>query len=127
MRKTLTALLAAAILLMLPCCNNKELHMGINAEITAIDVQSYKLVLRDADASAAVFGEGCEVNCRKAAERGQIIYVDYKKEKGPVEIDFGELKVGDYIIMSMYDSEKDKLQSGNASVKQIQLATQRLG
>jgi len=67
------------------------------------------------------------VNCRKAAERGQIIYVDYKKEKGPVEIDFGELKVGDCVIMSMYDSEKDKLQSGNASVEQIQLATQRLG
>ena len=57
----------------------------------------------------------------------QDIYVDYKKEKGPVEIDFGELRVGDCVIMSMYDSEKDKLQSGNASVEQIQLATQRLG
>ena len=101
--------------------------MGINAEITAIDIQNYKLILKDVDTSAAVFGERSTVNCRKAAERDQIIYVDYKKENGPVGIGFDELKVGDAVIVSMYDSEKDKLQSGTASVEQIQLAAQRLG
>ncbi len=105
---------------------NKVLHLGLNAEIVDIDPDHHILYVKDIDEESKVFGNRCAVDCNRAIERYNIIYVNYYAEDDVRTIAFSDLQVGDDIILSLYDSEKQGAFNGGAVAEQIQLSTQRL-
>lgn len=77
-----------------------------------------------------VFGKNCALDCSKAIEKGNIIYVNYEDVNDVRTISFEDLAVGDEIIINIYDSElnntEDTINVEAIVVEQIQLGTQRM-
>ena len=77
-----------------------------------------------------VFGKNCALDCRKAIEKENIIYVNYEDVNDVRTISFEDLAVGDEIIINIYDSElnntEDTINVEAIVVEQIQLGTQRM-
>lgn len=109
-------------------CSKPEediLHLGLNAEITEIDAKNYVLHVKDVDEdSEAVFGGNSVLDCSKAVESQNIIYVDYADESVTL-IEFDDLQIGDAVILNIYESELNGSDNESIVVEQIQLATQR--
>lgn len=122
MKKWVIAVFLVASLLCLASCSGKEdvLHMGLNAEILAIDVESTVLEIRGLDQDSRL-RERCSIDCTETP----IIYCNYSNEDVR-EIAFTDLQVGDQIILAVYESELMDIQDGIIRVNQIQLGTQRL-
>ncbi|MBQ8734239.1 MAG: hypothetical protein IJY76_07145 [Anaerotignum sp.] len=109
-------------------CSKPEediLHLGLNAEITEIDAENYALHVKGADEdSEVVFGGNSVLDCSKAVESQNIIYVDYADESVTL-IEFEDLQIGDAVILNIYESELNGSDNESIVVEQIQLATQR--
>ena len=109
------------------CSKSEEdiLHLGLNAEITEIDAENYALHVKGADEdSEAVFGGNSVLDCSKAVESQNIIYVDYEDESVTL-IEFEDLQIGDAVILNIYESELNGSDNESIVVEQVQLATQR--
>lgn len=128
MKRLSVLLLLFVSLLTITSCGQKEeiLHMGLNAEIVDIDTDNTMLYVRDMDGESTVFGEKCALDCKKAIDAGKILYVNYEAEDGVRSIVFSDLMVGDAVIISLSDSEKECAKDNAAVAEQIQLATQRM-
>lgn len=122
MKKWMIAVFSVTCLLCLASCSGQEdvLHMGLNAEILAIDVENTVLEIRGLDQDSHL-GEHCSIDCTETP----IIYCNYSNADVK-EIAFADLQVGDQIILSVYKSELMDIQDGIIRVNQIQLGTQRL-
>ena len=101
-------------------------NLGLNAEIIDIDYDQRILYVKDIDESAAVFGDRCAIDCSYAISRDNLIYVNYEDPNELRTISFVDFQVGDSVIISLYESEKEKAFNGRATADQIQLGTQRL-
>lgn len=124
-------LLALAILLALCCgglvsCQSQEdvLHMGLDAEVIEIDAENMVLYVRGVGEEAEIFGQRCALDCKKASEKYQLIYVDYENNDVS-DISFTEFQVGDSVIVSMYESQRNRAKDAAAQAEQVQLGTQR--
>ena len=105
---------------------NEVLHLGLNAEVVDIDPDSHILYVKDIDKNALVFGDKCAVDCTNAIEHYNLLYVNYNAEDDVRTISFSDFRVGDDIIIGLYDSEKQYALNNRAVAKQIQLSTQRM-
>ena len=103
-----------------------NLNLGLNAEIIEIDSSNRILYVKDIDKQAKVFGDRCAIDCNYAISRDNLLYVNYGDPNDLWTISFGDLEVGDTLIIALYDSEKEKAYNGSATAEQIQLGTQRL-
>ena len=106
--------------------DGEVLHLGLNAEIIGIDAEAQVLYVKDMDENAAVFGERCAIDCAKAIREHCLIYVNYSAEGDVRSIDFSDFRVGDAVIVDLYDGEKQQALKGSATAEQIQLSTQRM-
>lgn len=102
-----------------------NLNLGLNAEIVEIDYDNHILYVKDINKSAAVFGDRCAIDCKYAISRYNLLYVNYGNPNDVRTIDFSTFKVGDAIIIGMYESEKEKAFNGSAIAEQVQLGTQK--
>ena len=105
--------------------------MGLNAKIVEIDLAEHIIYVSDTNENIEkVFGEKCAIDCSKAIERENIIYVNYKDANDVQIISFEDLAVGDEVILNIYDSEiqnpKETVTVDAIVVEQIQLGTQRM-
>ena len=103
-----------------------NLNQGLNAEVIGLDYDQKILYVRDIDESAAVFGTGCAIDCTYAISQSDLIYANYADPNDVRAINFSDFELGDALIISMYDSEKEKAYNGSAVAEQVQLATRRL-
>ncbi len=122
MKRLVQVVLAAVCLLSLASCGGKEdvLHMGIDAEILAIDSENTILEVRGLDQNSKL-GERCRLDCTDA----DMIYVNYDNHDLK-EIAFADLQVGDQLVLSIYESEFAETEDNIVRVHQVQLGTQRL-
>ena len=88
--------------------DGEVLHLGLNAEIIGIDAEAQVLYVKDMDENAAVFGERCAIDCAKAIREHCLIYVNYSAEGDVRSIDFSDFRVGDAVIVDLYDGEKQQ-------------------
>lgn len=98
--------------------------MGLNAEVVEIDTENLILYVQDVDEQAEIFGQRCALDCKKASEKYRLIYVDYESEDVR-DISFTEFRVGDSVIVSMYESQLEGAKDAAAQAEQVQLGTQR--
>lgn len=121
-------------ILWLSGCGKKEediLHMGLNAKIVEIDLVEYIIYVSDMNGDTEkIFGKRCAIDCSKAIEGENIIYVNYEDANDVRIISFEDLTVGDEVILNIYDSElknsKEAITADAIVVEQIQLGTQRM-
>mgnify|MGYP003293684804 FL=1 len=118
---------------MLGCGKEDEdvLHLGLNAKIVEIDSDKHIIYVSDMNGNIEkVFGGKCALDCSKAIEKENIIYVNYEDVNDVRTISFEDLAVGDEIIINIYDSElnnaEDTINVEAIVVEQIQLGTQRM-
>ena len=125
-RNLLAAGLMILSLLALSGCKKEEtVYLGLNAEIIEIDMENQTLCVMDLDESG-VFGEECEIDCREAIEKHQVIYCNYETHDVKA-ISWKDLQAGDEIILELSETEVAKIAEGAmAKTNQIQLGTQRL-
>ena len=102
-----------------------KLNLGLNAEIIDVDYDQRILYVKDIDESAAVFGDRCAIDCSYAISCDNLIFVNYSEFNDVRAITFEDFEVGDSVIISMYDSEKDRAFNSSAIAEQIQLGTQK--
>ena len=128
-KKIAALFLAVLCVLALSACEEEQevLCMGLDAEITEIDAENQVIHVRDLPEGGDIFGERCEISCADAVENDRLIYVNYDAFNDVRTIGFDVLQVGDYLILSLYQSEKEHAADGSAAAYQIQLGTQRLG
>lgn len=100
--------------------NNDAFSLGLNAKILDVDFENVKLMIEGIDEDSPIAKDSV-IDCSEAV----IIYCDYSNGK-VVQIEFEDLQVDDEIILGIYESELENIQSGNAKVAQIQLTTQRM-
>lgn len=107
-------------------CQEKEdnLWLGLNARVVEIDTEQMILYIQDIDESAAVFGQRCALDCKQAAEEKKLIFVNYETSD-LIDIPFAEFQVGDTLIISMYNSQKEGAKDAAALAVQVQIGTQR--
>ena len=131
--KKLIVWIALAIFLMAGCSKKEEdvLHMGLNAKIVEIDLAEHIIYVSDMSGdSEKIFGEKSALDCTKAMERENIIFVNYENPNDVRTIAFEDLVVGDEVILNIYESELCNIDSTVTAetiiVEQIQLGTQRM-
>ena len=132
MKKFVLIILCA--LYMFGCGKEKEdvLHLGLDAEIVEMDSDNHIIYVSELNEnSEKIFGERCALDCSKAVEMENIIYVNYEDVNDVRTISFEDLAVGDKVILNIYDSELRKIGEGSVTVEvivveQIQLGTQRM-
>ena len=131
LKKFIIVILCA--LYMLGCGKEDEdvLHLGLNAKIVEIDSDKHIIYVSDMNGNIEkVFDGKCALDCSKAIEKGNIIYVNYEDVNDVRTISFEDLAVGDEIIINIYDSElnntEDTINVEAIVVEQIQLGTQRM-
>ena len=132
--KKLIVWIIIAIFLMFGCGKEDEdvLHLGLNAKIVEIDSDKHIIYVSDINGDIEkVFGEKCALDCSKAIEKENIIYVNYEDVNDVRTIVFEDLAVDDKVILNIYDSELRKIEEGAVTVEaivveQIQLGTQRI-
>ena len=128
------AILIILCILCLSGCGKKEeniLHMGLNAKIVEINLAEYIIYVSDMNGDTEkIFGKRCAIDCSKAIEGENIIYVNYGDANDVRIISFEDLTVGDEVILNIYDSElqntKENITVEAIVVEQIQLGTQRM-
>ena len=121
-------------ILCMSSCGKKEediLHMGLNAKIVEIDLAGHIIYVSDMGGDTEkIFGKRCAIDCSKAIEGENIIYVNYEDVNDVRIISFEDLTVGDEVILNIYDSElqntKETITADAIVVEQIQLGTQRM-
>ena len=102
------------------------LHLGVNAEILEIGGEGHLLYVKGLDGPEnGVLGERAAIDCQKAVEEETLFYVNYDQADHVEQIRFDQLRVGDRIILGIYESQLD--QEGAILVEQLQLGTQRMG
>ena len=131
--KKLIVWIIIAIFLMFGCGKEDEdvLHLGLNAKIVEIDSDKHIIYVSDMNGNIEkVFDGKCALDCSKAIEKENIIYVNYEDVNDVRTISFEDLAVGDEIIINIYDSElnntEDTINVEAIVVEQIQLGTQRM-
>lgn len=132
--KKLFAWIILATFLMFGCGKEDEdvLHLGLNAKIVEIDSDKHIIYVSDINGDIEkVFGEKCALDCSKAIEKENIIYVNYEDVNDVRTIVFEDLAVDDKIVLNIYNSELRKIGEGAVTVEaivveQIQLGTQRM-
>ena len=97
------------------------LHNGFDVEITEIDEEKQIISVSD---KTGRFDETFAIDCSDLTGFGQMIYVNYKTNHLS-NIKLKDLKVGDSLILSVYDSQLEQSSNGPIKVEQIQLGTQR--
>lgn len=106
--------------------DEKHLYLGLNGEIIELDQENQIVYVKDIDEGDKVFGENCSINCKKAIENGQLIYVDYEGKDEPKQINFSDLQISDHLIIGLTESELEKAREEAATAESIQLSSQRI-
>lgn len=129
MKKFVTVCSLCICLLGLVACGTPQkedtLYLGVNAVITDIDTANQIITVKDGD-EEELLGNACRIACAEIP----VIYCAY--DTGKVEsISFGDLQVGDAILLNVQSAELQKVKSeenrmNQLVVEQIQLGTQRL-
>lgn len=123
MKRITLFIISVVFMLYVSACsaeNNDAFSLGLNAKILDVDFENVKLVIEGIDEDSPIAKDSV-IDCSEAV----IIYCDYSNGK-VVQIKFEDLQVDDEIILGIYESELENIQSGNAKVAQIQLTTQRM-
>ena len=123
MKRITLFIISVVFMLYVSACsaeNNDAFSLGLNAKILDVDFENGKLVIEGIDEDSPIAKDSV-IDCSEAV----IIYCDYSNGK-VVQIEFEDLQVDDEIILGIYESELENIQSGNAKVAQIQLTTQRM-
>ena len=123
MKRITLFIISVVFMLYVSACsaeNNDAFSLGLNAKILDVDFENVKLVIEGIDEDSPIAKDSV-IDCSEAV----IIYCDYSNGK-VVQIEFEDLQVDDEIILGIYESELENIQSGNAKVAQIQLTTQRM-
>ena len=103
------------------------LRLGLDAEIVEIDADNQWLYVKGMGLDGEYyFGEKQLLDCKKTIETAAILYVNYSAENEVKSIPFGELQVGDAVIIGAYDEELRKSTNNMITVEQVQLSSQRL-
>lgn len=126
--KKLMIVLVLIFLCALAGCSQKDdevLHLGLNATIVEMDASNHILYVKDLG-NDEIFGDRCAVDCKEAIEQNKLCYVNYDAEDDVRNIEFDDFKVGDDVIIGLYDGEKENAFNKSAVAVQVQLATQRL-
>ena len=128
MKRLLSIVFALFIVAGITGCKKAEndvLHLGLNAIIVEIDHENQLIYVSDTEHEDA-FGERTAIDCSKAIERDSIFYVDYDSDNTDnlQFIELEDLKVGDMIILGIYESELNGTDA--VLVEDIQLSMQRL-
>lgn len=97
------------------------LHNGFDVEITEIDEKKQIIYVSD---KTGRFDETFAIDCSELTGKGKLIYVNYKTQHLS-NIELKDLKVGDSLVLSVYDSQLEQTVNGPIKVEQIQLGTQR--
>ncbi len=102
---------------------NKEdpLHLGLNAVITEIDAEQKLIAVKD-PSEEGIFGSKSFVRCDEIP----VIYCNYETQEVTF-LSFGDLQVGDEIILQIYDSELEHLKDQNDAEKVVTAITVQLG
>ena len=126
-------LIILCILCMSGCGKREEdiLHMGLNVKIVEINSTEHIIYVSDMSGDTEkIFGKRCAIDCSKAIEGKNIIYVNYGDANDVRIILFEDLAVGDEVILNIYDSElqniKETITADAIVVEQIQLGTQKM-
>ncbi len=104
----------------------KTMHSGLNARIIGIDKENRIFYVSDIDKSKAIFGEKCALDCRKAVQDDALIYVNYDAENDVRNLLFDDFEIGDTIVITLNDEQKQLAFNHTAIAEQIQLGTQRM-
>ena len=96
------------------------LHMGCNAVVLAVDLETETVTVRDPDGES-LFGDSCILIAQKSLE---VVYYDHETEVLMV-IGLEDLQPGDAITVDAYESQLEKIHTGKIQIQQIQLKTQR--
>ncbi len=132
MKKVLPLILALICVFLLIACNNDGkvienndiFHVGLNAKIVDIDTEKQIIYVKDCNNYDHYFAKKSAIDCSNLRENKSFIYVDYDT-KNLMFIDIFDLKVGDNIIVSVYDDQLESSSNGYIVPEQIQLSTQR--
>lgn len=106
--------------------SSKVIHLGLDAQITDIDMENHILYVKDINEKVFIFGDRCAIDCTKAIKNYYLHYVNYNAQNDVRNIDFSEFKVGDEIIIGLSDKEKQNVRNKVAVAEQVQLSTQRM-
>ena len=124
-RKIILLFFVIISLIALSACSQDDiLHLGVNARIVDIDIDNQILYISDYG-DDKIFGSEFAIDCSELIQDENIIYVNYDTHN-LFDISFDDLRIGDDIIISLYQSQLDSIPNGIIQVEQIQLATQRL-
>ena len=99
------------------------LYLGLDAEVTDMDAENQ--ILYVTDLGDEVFGENRAIGCGSLLREKRLIYVDYETHE-VTQIEFSDLRVGDHVIISVYEDQLPHASGEAIEVEQIQLVTQRL-
>lgn len=97
------------------------LNTGYDVTVTKIDEANQIIYVSDSETSHE---DEFAIDCSDLADFGQMIYVNYKTNHLS-NIKLKDLKVGDSLVLSVYDSQLEQIPNGPIKVEQIQLGTQR--
>lgn len=124
MKKITYALCVLFVLSLIAGCSKPPediLHNGFDVEITEIDEEKQIIYVSD---KTGRFDETFAIDCSELTGKGKLIYVNYKTNHLS-NIELKDLKVGDSLVLSVYDSQLEQMEDGLIKVEQIQLGTQR--
>lgn len=97
------------------------LNTGYDVTVTKIDEVNQTVYVTDNEGRLE---DEFAIDCSDLTGFGQMIYVNYKT-KHLSNIKLKDLRVGDSLVLSVYDSQLEQSSNGPIKVEQIQLGTQR--
>lgn len=124
MKKVTYLLVVMFVFTLIAGCSNPPediLNTGYDVTVTKIDELNQTVYVTDNEGRLE---DEFAIDCSDLTGFGQMIYVNYKT-KHLSNIKLKDLKIGDSLILSVYDSQLEQSSNGPIRVEQIQLGTQR--
>ena len=119
MRKISYAAGLGICLLLCACSQQKPIRLLADAEIVSTDSQNQTITVRDGG-ETTVFGEHGTAACSKAALSA------YNSDSGKTqEIGFEDLRVGDYVVIGLYENEKAQAQTETVHAESVERMRQK--
>ena len=119
MRKISCAAGLRICLLLCACSQQKPIRLLADAEIVSTDSRNQTITVRDAG-ETTVFGEHGTAACSKAALSA------YNSDSGKTqEIGFEDLRVGDYVVIGLYEDEKAQAQTETVHAESVERMRQK--
>ena len=130
-RKIAAALLAAACVLALTACGAPKAAQvecwGLDAIVTAVDLEQRTITVKDFDGEEELFGQGTVLTI---ADERNLLYCNYETGETST-LTLEDFKAGDEVILQMLEEQKELVEhqpegAKAARTEAVQLGTQRL-